>query len=93
MEEKSSCRRGPPQARQSAGKTVVTRSRTVEENAEAGLRSTRTTARHSPTLPGSPPGGAPVVTSSALSFTLSLKTHLTRRRSRSVGPRHGRSIS
>ena len=88
--EESSRSRGPPHTRQSAGKTVLTRSSTTKENARAGLRSTAAVARHSITppggLPGGPPGGAPVETSSALSFMLSLKTHLTRWRSRSLRP-------
>jgi len=41
---------------------------------------------------GHVPGGPPVLVPSALSFKHSLKTHLTRRRSRSLGPRHARSI-
>jgi hypothetical protein len=95
--EESARNKEPPHARQSAGKTVATRSSTTETKDCPGLRRTRTTARHSiippGSLPGGPPGGAPVETSSALSFMLSLKTHLTRWRSRSVRPRHGRSIA
>ncbi len=75
---------GPPQALQSAGKKVVTRSSTTARATLPGLRNTRDTARHSPTPPGGPPGGAPVVLPSALSFKHSLKTHLTRQRSRSA---------
>src|SRR6185369_5917263 len=76
---------GPPQALQSAGKNVVTRSSYAARASWTGLLSTRETARHSSTrpafcparLPGGP-GGAPVLLSSELSFQRWLKTHLTR---------------
>ncbi len=80
---------GPPQARQSAGKTVVTTSPTAVRTHISGLRKARSLARHPTTLPGGPPADP----SSALSFQHWLKTHLTRRRSRSLGPRHACSIS
>ena len=70
--------KGPPQALQSAGKKVVTRSSTTARATLPGLRKTRETARHSTTPPRGPPGGAPVESPRALSFKHSLKTHLTR---------------
>ena len=92
---------GPPQALQSAGKNVVTRSSYIARASCAGLFSTRETARHSSTrpelsparLPGGP-GGAPVLLSSELSFQRWLKTHLTRgmgnfhTNARSIAPPH-----
>ncbi len=87
--------KGPPQALQSAGKKVVTRSSKTARATLPGLRKTRETARHSTTPSGGPPGGAPAVSPSALSFKHSLKTHLTRGTgksraiARSISPPHG----
>ena len=93
---------GPPQALQSAGKNVVTRSSYAVRASWTGLLSTRETARHSSTLPTfcparlpGGPGGAPVLLSSELSFQRWLKTHLTRSAwsnfhtdARSIAPPH-----
>src|SRR6185437_11379854 len=86
---------GPPQTLQSAGNRVVTKSSTTARTTRPGLCSKRDIALPSATLvgkPGGAPDGPPALLPSALSFKHSLKTHLTRRRSRSVGPRHARSI-
>jgi len=72
---------GPPQALLSARKKIVTRSSTTSRTTLPGnpvLRSTRDTARHSSTPLRCPPGGAPRVNPSDLSFRHWLKTHLTR---------------
>jgi len=86
---------GPPQTLQSAGNKVVTKSSTTARTTRPGFCRKRVIALPSATLaskPGGVPGGPPALLPSALSFKHSLKTHLTRRRSRSVGPRHARSI-
>jgi hypothetical protein len=84
---------GSPQTLQSPGQNVVTKSSTAARTTRPGSLNQRTAACCSATLPGGAPDSLPVTTSSALSFQRWLKTHLTRRRSRSVGPRHGCSIS
>ena len=97
--------RGLPQAVQSAGKNVVTRSsRRVRATPTVAAELHKTLWRHVTRSTSSPPGGppdqlpirldgVPPETSSVLPFRLSLKTHLPRWRSRSVGPRPERSIS
>src|SRR5438105_15662289 len=77
--------KGVLQIRQSDGKAVVTRSSRRERNAELA----RPEIRHSEPLctwpvsdPARLPGGEPVTTWSVLSFRLSLKMHLTERRTR-----------
>ncbi len=70
----------------------MTRSSSVARTTRPGPRNKRDIACPSTTPPGGAPGGPPAANPSALSFKHSLKTHLTRRRSRSLGPRHARSI-
>jgi hypothetical protein len=78
--EKPDLRRGPPQALQSAGYNVVTRSSSTARATRPGSISKREITRPSATPPSGAPGGPPEAEPSALSFKHSLlKTHLTRR--------------